>query len=204
MSFSRDLTGKTFGRLFVLEFKFHRKGKSYWLCRCECGRETTVSAGNLRSGHTQSCGCLRNEETSRRRLKHGRADSRLYNIWRAMIQRCHKPDSHAYDDYGARGITVCKRWRSSFQNFLADVGEPPTARHSLDRVDNDKGYLPANCKWATRHTQARNKRSNHLVTFDGETKCLTEWAETTGLKQSTIRERLRRGWPVERALAPRV
>lgn len=200
MGFSRDLTGQIFGRLFVLEFKYHRKGKSYWLCRCECKREVTVSGGNLRSGHTQSCGCFRNEQTSQRRRTHGKTLSREYNIWCAMLQRCHNPRSAAFADYGGRGIRVCPRWHESFENFLADMGKAPTGRHTLDRADNQQGYSPDNCRWATLKTQGRNKRSNHLVTFAGQTLCLTEWSEVTGIKQSTLRERLRRGWPVERAL----
>ena len=151
-----DLTGKRFGRLFVLSYSHTVKpGYAYWLCRCDCGTLRSVVACNLSRGITKSCGCLRASPLSHGHTSGGR-HTPTYRSWYAMIQRCTNPRNHKYRDYGGRGISVCKRWRS-FENFLADMGERP-AGLTLDRRDNDGSYEPGNCRWATSHEQARNKR----------------------------------------------
>lgn len=132
-----------------------------WLCRCDCGTEKIVAQSELRSGKTQSCGCLRREVTALNKTKHGNARRGLhtkeYLIWRGMLSRCHNPSNPAYPDYGARGISVCERWRSSFSTFLADMGNCP-AGLSIDRISNDGGYFRENCRWATAVQQAQNRR----------------------------------------------
>lgn len=118
-----------------------------------------------------------------------------------MIQRCHTPGSKSFKDYGARGIFVCDRWRYSFKNFITDMGRRPSAGYSIERIKNAIGYEPGNCKWATRREQGRNQRSNHLLTFCGETKVIADWAVKTGLLSATISYRvLKLGWTAERAL----
>ena len=123
--------------------------------------------------------------------------SPTYNAWRAMVDRCTCPTSGNYERYGARGITVCDRWRS-FSNFLADMGSRPEGR-TIDRIDGSKGYEPGNCRWASNKEQARNKRTNLIVTYRGESRCVAEWVEILGLKEKLVRVRLSRGWSPERA-----
>ncbi len=117
-----------------------------------------------------------------------------------MVQRCHNPKNHAYSRYGGRGIEVCQRWRDSFVDFMADVGPRPSLAHEIDRIDNEKGYAPGNVRWATSKQQGRNRSTNHRITALGETLCIVEWSERTGLSKETIRQRLKRGWSPERAV----
>ncbi len=132
----------------------------------------------------------------------GRKPTRAYTAWANMHRRCYSKDDKCQRDYGTRGIQVCERWRGrpdGFENFLADMGEPPP-KMTLDRIDNGGDYEPGNCRWATRSTQQRNMRSNRLVTFQGKTQCLAAWVEETGIPAKVLNHRLRRGWPLERAL----
>lgn len=124
----------------------------------------------------------------------------LYRRWLSMKTRCYNPRAPKYRDYGARGIRVCKRWQNDFAAFLADVGEAPSPKHTLERVNNDGHYEPRNVRWATPSEQGRNKRGNVVVTFCGESLCLVEWAERVGIGYSTLSYRIRRGWPAEKAL----
>src|SRR5262245_53943702 len=143
--------------------------------------------------------------TSHHSLKHG--ESRVgrrspeYEAWIGMIARCHNPRCKAFPNYGGRGIIVCNRWRNSVGAFLADMGRKPTPKHELERKNNDKGYYPGNCRWATRIEQSRNKRTNRFLAFRGETRCVTEWAEQLGLPSYLILTRLKYGWSVERTLS---
>ncbi len=123
-----------------------------------------------------------------------------YNAWRGMLSRCSNRNDAYYRDYGGRGICVCDRWTESFRNFVNDMGPRPSARHSIDRIDNDGDYESVNCRWATKKEQSRNTRRNRLLSYDGKTQCLAAWAEEIGLGFTTIHARLKRGWTVEQAL----
>jgi hypothetical protein len=128
-----------------------------------------------------------------------RIRSRVYSSWGSMIQRCRNPNNSQYHDYGGRGITYDPAW-SNFENFLRDMGECPPG-HTLERIDNNGSYCKANCKWATRKEQQRNRRANQIIEFRGERRCLTEWSEIVNIKPETIRSRFRTGWTVESALS---
>lgn len=172
-------------------------------CRCDCGKEQWVSEYKLRTGHSRSCGCLQAEVTTERSLTHGRsrrgAIARVYRIWRNMLTRCTNPNGKDYASYGGRGITVCKRWES-FENFLEDMGEPPS-HLTLDRLDNNAGYSKENCAWRTPVDQARNRRNTIKLTFGGLTLSLKEWAERLNVDYTVLRARFYAKWTVEEILA---
>lgn len=200
-----DMVGTTWGRLTVVSrVGVTDNGKATWLCRCACGEERVVAGKWLRSGNTRSCGCLQREKASARAKKgiavtHGRSKTPEFCAWGDMVERCRCPTNRAYKHYGGRGITVCDRWLESFENFYADMGDRPSNKHSLDRINNDGPYSPENCRWATWAEQSRNRRNNRYVTYNGETKTVQDWAEAVGVTHSTMRRRLSL-WSIEQAI----
>lgn len=161
----QDLTGQVFGRLIARErVKNFRSGRTYWMCSCECGKETHVKTSHLTSGNTRSCGCLEKESRFGRRKTHGESrglkNTPEWRCWCYMKSRCNNPKNARYADWGGRGIGVCERWsgKDGFANFIVDMGRKPTKRHSIDRIDNNKGYSKENCRWATPVQKSRNKR----------------------------------------------
>jgi len=151
--------GEKYGRRTVIAFAYVKYQKQHWHCLCDCGKSTIASTGSLRSGHPKSCGCASLEVN----VKHGygrRGERRTpeYGTWQGMLNRCRNPKCKSYSYYGGRGITVCDRWRESFQAFLEDMGSKPSPTHSIDRIDNEGNYEPGNCRWATKAEQNRNQR----------------------------------------------
>lgn len=156
MGTSKNLVGKKFGRLLVLDKTGKRYyGRVIWLCKCDCGSMLEVDTGRLNSGNTKSCGCTRTEKLVERNTTHSKTYTKAYNSWRGMVQRCNNPNHKSYEYYGKRGIKVCKRW-SSFENFYEDMGDTKPGL-SLDRIDNNKNYSPDNCRWVTYKKQANNR-----------------------------------------------
>ncbi len=197
-----DLTGKTFGRATVVKFHAIVKHKAHWLCRCSCGTEWTTSGQTLVRGYTQSCGCLHKERASDANRTHGhsRKARSSYVSWQRMKVRCYNPNTPDYKNYGGRGIRVCRRWKE-FANFYADMGERPFRGATIERLDNSKNYGPGNCVWRTRKAQNNNKRNNRLLTSQGVTMTMAQWAEARGIKGGTIHQRLTRSkWTVDQAL----
>lgn len=195
--------GRTFGRLTAVRDAGIHGGRSRIDCVCECGVTITARRDHLESGVTRSCGCWKRDERTARK-KHGDScrggTSPEYVTWSDMIQRCHNPRQESYQRYGGRGITVCDEWRASFEAFLAHVGRRPGPEYSIDRIDNGKGYEPGNVRWATRAQQARNKSINRVVTYNGRTLCLMDWANELGFNFDVLHSRLGKlGWTVERA-----
>lgn len=192
--------GDKFGRLLVVEYAGPIKGRSFWRCRCDCGTTTTTRADQLKSGHAKSCGCLALDGRSARATRHGMAHATEYTVWEGMKARCLNPSNQSYKNYGGRGVAICREWADSFEAFLADMGPRPSPKHTIDRIDNDKGYGPGNCRWATSKEQARNRRKTVWVEFGGEMVKLADLAERHGIGVSVVYLRLRRGWEIGRAI----
>jgi hypothetical protein len=198
-----DLTGQVFGRLTVIEKAKQRdaSGRILWRCKCNCGKETFVITNLLKKGHTKSCGCLHSDLLSERNKTHGKTYDSIYIVYRNMLVRCVDKNNKQYPNYGGRGIIVCDRWLESFENFYADMGDPPTSKHQIDRIDNNGPYSPENCRWVTAKENGRNKRTCNFISYKGEIKTLTECAEDKGMLRKTLHNRIyRSGWSIEKAL----
>ncbi len=194
--------GQKIGRLTLIS-SFRKNEYLHWRCICECGRQTTPRDHTLKLRTAKSCGCLRTEIQSKIHRIHGDSNSPEWLAWRSMIDRCERKNHPAFKNYGARGITVCRRWRRSYLSFLADVGRRLSKSHSLNRIRNHGNYEPGNVNWATRIEQARNRRSNRVFEIDGKKKTATEWARIFKINYWTACHRIKFGWPVKEAfLAP--
>lgn len=193
--------GTVFGRLTVqYEYTDHQNlRKRPVACLCSCGRLVDISFYQLLHGLCKSCGCLNTDSLVARSTSHGKSHTAEYTSWQGMRFRCHSETSEDFHHYGGRGIKVCERW-GSFQAFYDDMGPRPGRGYSIDRIDVNGDYSPENCRWATQKEQMNNTRDNHLVTHNGQTLTIAEWAELTGVTPSTIRQRLKRGVSVEEAL----
>lgn len=176
-----------------------RNNSVMWLARCDCGRAVTVRAACLKRGSTRSCGCATRSMIAMRTTRHGMSRSPEYRTWSGMIDRCTNPRLRTWSAYGGRGIRVCDRWLK-FENFFSDMGQRPSRKHSLDRVDNDGNYEPGNCRWATPDVQQNNHRGNVRLTVFGESMTIAQWLRRTGMPSRAVRLRLRMGWAPERAL----
>lgn len=211
-----DYSGQRFGRLVVVKrIGTKERGTKtivktpLWLCQCDCGNEKIVTSVELRSGDTQSCGCLHNELLSQRNTTHGDAHKngenyRLYKIWFGMKERCENPSEKSYRYYGERGISVCDEWHDyeEFRSWALSHGYNKDL--TIDRIDVDGIYSPDNCRWVNYKTQANNKRSCRYVEINGEIKTITEWCEIYGINRSTTCSRIDRfGWnPVDAIVLP--
>lgn len=183
------------------------RGRRRWLCRCSCGTERIVEDKNLKNRNTVSCGCAKQAGAQALGLssrRHGESwatgRSAEYKTWQSLLGRCKNPTNPKYPRYGGRGITVCDRWLT-YENFLIDMGRKPSPKHTIERKDNNGNYSPENCVWATAVVQARNKSNNRLITYQGVTRCLAEWAELLGIRYATLWARLNYGWPIDKAFA---
>lgn len=201
-----DRTGQTFGRLTVLErVENNNHKKACWECRCSCGNIIIVTGCSLKTGNTQSCGCLKKELELIRPITHGMSKSREYIIWTHMISRCFNVSDKVFKHYGGRGITICDEWRHDFMAFYRHIGRRPSPKHSIDRIDNDGNYEPGNVRWATIQQQNNNSRNTRNITLHGWTMTLSNWARFVGLKRETLLCRMdRSGWPVVKTIFQKV
>jgi hypothetical protein len=153
-----DLSGMRFGRLLAtLRGKTDKGGNVFWHCLCDCGNSIEVKGARLKSEETRSCGCFQKQRVSEVNGSHRKTHSPEYRSWASMIARCENPKYHHFHRYGGRGIKICDNWRNSFENFLSDMGNRPSLSHTLDRINNDGNYEPANCRWATKLEQRHNQ-----------------------------------------------
>jgi hypothetical protein len=202
MQTDKVLIGKTFTRLTVIKYL---KESYKYLCRCECGKELRVNKYKLESGHTKSCGCFARDCTIKRSTKHGFANAKNtkpeYCIWQEIKARCFRESHRYFMSYGGRGIGMDDTWAKDFLSFYNHVGNRPSNKHSIDRIDNNKGYIPGNVRWATQTEQCRNTRKNKIVTYKGKTGCIADWADWLNISYYTLHSRLGKcGWTIEKAL----
>lgn len=191
-----DRVGKRFGKLIVLEAR-HLGGSKYEaVVQCDCGKIKTVDGHSVFRGHTSSCGCLKIDVLLKRNTSHGKRFTRPYRCWLNMKNRCNNPRSADFHNYGGRGISVCERWRNSFEAFIEDVGEGE-AFLSLDRIDVNGNYEPGNVRWASAITQGNNRRGNTILTVHRQADTVSMWSRKTGIGVNTLLSRIRRGWSHE-------
>jgi hypothetical protein len=193
-----NIAGKKFGRLTALNYA----GGLKWNCVCECGALTTVWTNALKHGRTTSCGCYNKQRLRETHTHHGHTrqgfTSSIYNAWKNMMRRCGTPSNAEFHNYGQRGIFVCDKWKQ-FSGFLEDMGEKPIGL-TLGRIDNNGPYSKENCRWETVEQQSNNKRSNHPITLNGETKTISEWARMYRINRAAVGSRIRIGWDPLKAL----
>lgn len=194
---TNDITGFRAGRLVAVRFFDVRPGgKHRWLCQCDCGQQKVVYKTHLLRANSRSCGCLNSEVTAAKNIataKHGMWKSNEFAMWQSMLQRCLDSNCPAWHHYGGRGVVVCQEWRESFRSFYEFMGVRPSRKHSLERIDNEKGYEPGNVRWATWHEQARNKRNNRIVEVDGAKMVAADFSNAYNVSGTTLRRRLAAG-----------
>lgn len=191
-----DLTGKRFGRLLVIKrdedhAQNGNRKRTFWVCKCDCGNIVSVNADSLKRGATNSCGCILKEVASRKAKIHGESKTKLYMVWRGMKTRCYNKNCEAYRDYGGRGIFICDEWvddYASFRDWSLSNGYKPGL--SIDRIDNNKGYSPSNCRFVSMLVQSNNKRNNVMLKYNDEYHSIAEWSRILGIPYKTISDKV--------------
>ena len=206
----KDETGNPYGKLTVESYVGIRRKLAHWLCRCECGNTAIVAGADLRKKSTVSCGCHRERSGG---ACSGRKRTPEYTSWTEAKRRCYKDNYPDYHLYGGKGVRVCQRWLHEFANFLKDMGLKPFPSASIDRINGDGNYScghckqciengwTENCRWATKMEQSQNTSKTRMLTYNGETYCLREWARRLGITHRTLSARLAKGWPLEKVFS---
>lgn len=201
-----NLDEKKYGRLKVVGYAGRKKNKTWWWCKCDCGNLVKKRSDSIISNHAKSCGCYQLEVMKKKGLIHGATSfnsnrKKLYAVWNSIKQRCLNENNKAYKYYGGRGIAICKEWANDFALFEKwSMTNGYRQGLSIDRVDNNKGYSPQNCRWATIKTQLNNTRSNRILEYNGVKKTVAQWSREVNISNSIIVNRLNRGWSVKDAL----
>ena len=195
--YGSPIANQRFGRLVAERYE-----DGFWVCLCDCGNTHRTTSTCLRIGNTRSCGCLRREATIARSTKHGMRRTPEFNVWANMRNRCNNPSNKSFFLYGGRGIKVCERWETSFENFYADMGPRPSPKHSIERVNNMLDYCPDNCKWGTPQEQANNRRNSKRYPFFGRMVTVRQAINLSGsaVQYSTVRGRVSLGYSLRQAL----
>lgn len=199
-----DISGNRYGMLTAIKFYSIIGRRTFWECLCDCGNIHRCDMCNLKNGSTQSCGCLRDKLLQENHLTHGEASvhskTKEYKTWVEIKTRCYNSKSKAYQYYGGRGISMCDRWRNSYENFLNDMGRAPSKSHSIDRIEVDKDYEPSNCKWATRIEQMNNTSRTMRVKYNGQIKPFSDWCRELGLNSDRVYQRIHKlKWSADEA-----
>lgn len=196
MNRKNDILGRRFGMLTAIEELPMEKKMRKWRLQCDCGEVIDLLQKRfVYLDGMKSCGC-----STRKQEYHGKSHSSEYTVWKQMKFRCTNPNASGYENYGGRGIKVCAEWERSFTSFLRDVGPRPSMSHTLDRINNDKGYEPSNVRWADPKTQGRNTSTNRVVEVDGKRMSLAEAVEERGLRYNTVLYRILRGKTPQEAI----
>jgi len=202
----RDLTNLKFNRLKVLSFdKKQPRNKNgyryFWVCECDCGNIVSVDSDKLKNGHTKSCGCYCKEKTATMNKTHGLSDTRLYKIYHSMKKRCYNKNSNNYFRYGAIGISICDEWLNSFENFYNwAINNGYNDKLSIDRINNNLGYEPKNCRWVNMKQQQNNKKNNLTIEYQNKVQSLTDWCQELNLDYFTINQRIKKlKWDINKA-----
>ncbi len=183
----------------VKELKNDRYGNRQMLCECACGNQKAVALSKLTSGNTKSCGCFKSDLRTQENTIHGMAGSNLYKVWASMKQRCSNPHDKSFNDYGSRGIKVCRQWLDFKAFYKWAIANGYQKGLTLERLDNNGDYDPSNCTWVPKAKQSGNRRNSRMISFHGETKTLSEWSRCLGLNREMLKYRLNQGWDVEKA-----
>ena len=201
MAIVKRLENLKFGRLTAIkEVGRTKSGGALWVCKCDCGGEKVVSSDGLRSGRTQSCGCIKREQNVEMFTTHGEHGTPLHRLWAGIKNRCYNPNEPKYVHYGARGIKVCPEWETNYPAFRDwCLANGYSKGLTIERIDVDGDYSPTNCVFATQKTQQNNRRNNHRITYKGETKTLAQWADYLGMTYKMLEHRINRGWGIEDA-----
>lgn len=195
-----DLTGKRFGRLTVIKREEGEYNTAHWECKCDCGKICIVQGRKLRDGLTKSCGCLQREIAKNNHTKHGKSKHPLYSVWKGMRNRCNNRKDSKYKYYGGKGVKLCADWED-FQSFFDwSIKSGYSDGLTIDRIDNNKGYCPENCRWVTIEFQSRNRSNCFYITHNGVTMTASEWERATGVCRKTIIYRISHGATAEEAL----
>lgn len=199
-----DWYAQRFGMLIAILPERNNGRKWYWRYRCDCGKECVKCGADVtkdvRKGRTPNCGCMTAALIGAGNTTHGLTGHKLYAVWRSMNDRCRLPSHQAWANYGGRGIFVCERWKKSFPAFWNDMSPTYAEGLCIDRINNDDGYYPENCRWVGYVPQARNRRGNCHITTPWGVMTVAEASERSGVGRSTIHERIKRGWPLEMLL----
>lgn len=192
--------GNKIWALLIESFSHHNRHSRYVVCLCDCGNRKIIAYSNIKRGSSKSCGCLHASRIGALNRVHGMTRTKVYRAWKHLRERINNPNCKKYSLYGGRGISLCERW-NKFENFIEDMGQPPTSFHSIDRINVNGNYEPGNCRWATAKEQARNKRNSILIDINGQIRPLKEWCDLLGKDYKLVWAHIRQqGKSIEQAL----
>lgn len=199
---SKNLINKRFGKLLVVEKSNIKSQKVYWKCLCDCGKTTHVTTSNLTCNRIKSCGCLKINKLIERSSIHSKRNTKLYEVWKTIKQRCLNKNNYSYHNYGGRGIKICDEWKNDFMSFYNWSMENGYKEGlTIDRINNNGNYEPSNCRWTTRLVQCNNTRSNRYITINNETKTLADWCRIYDISYNLVKQReTRYNWDIIKAI----